>query len=188
MLVVVRRPSFLGTHDANPRANATKGGATKSLLLLSAPTGQNSSFVKGSLHFAETTSSSADLSTLVHDSVHSCAPFDTVTSRSERQDHFGSGFVVIWAAMSLPCSDCALLRSVADAPMTRIHPKLPRNPHPHLGATFPHWVWQFPWDSIKDLFTESSTESRKPTTSKNSRLRPTRSSPLARALPHHTQF
>ena len=47
-------------------------------------------------HFAETTSSSTDLSTLVH----SCAPFDTVTSRSERQDHFGSDFVVIWAAMS----------------------------------------------------------------------------------------
>jgi hypothetical protein len=46
-------------------------------------------------HFAETTSSSTDLSTLVH----SCAPFDTMTSRSERQDHFGSDFVVIRAAM-----------------------------------------------------------------------------------------
>ena len=52
-------------------------------------------------HFAEITSSSTDLRTLVH----SCAPFDTVTSRSERQDHFGSDFVVIWAAMSF-----ALLR------------------------------------------------------------------------------
>ena len=39
-------------------------------------------------HFAETTSSSTDLSTLVH----SCAPFDTITSRSGRQDHFGSDF------------------------------------------------------------------------------------------------
>ena len=47
-------------------------------------------------HFAETTSSSTDLSTMVL----SCGPFDTVTSRSERQDHFGSDFVVIWAAMS----------------------------------------------------------------------------------------
>ena len=52
-------------------------------------------------HFAETTSSSTDLSTMVL----SCGPFDTVTSRSERQDHFGSDFVVIWAAMSF-----ALLR------------------------------------------------------------------------------
>ena len=41
------------------------------------------------------TSSSTDLSTLVH----SCVPFDTMTSRSERQDHFGSDFVVIRAAM-----------------------------------------------------------------------------------------
>ena len=47
-------------------------------------------------HFAEITSSSTDLSTLLP----SCGPFDTVTSRSERQDHFGSDFVVIWAAMS----------------------------------------------------------------------------------------
>ena len=31
--------------------------------------------------------------------MHSCAPFDTMTSRSERQDHFGSDFVVIRAAM-----------------------------------------------------------------------------------------
>ena len=46
-------------------------------------------------HFAEITSSSTDLSTLVH----SCVPFDTMTSRSERQDHFGSDFVVIRAAM-----------------------------------------------------------------------------------------
>ena len=47
-------------------------------------------------HFSESTSPSTDLSTLLP----SCGPFDTVTSRSERQDHFGSDFVVIWAAMS----------------------------------------------------------------------------------------
>ena len=90
-------------------------------------------------HFAEITSSSTDLSTLLP----SCGPFDTVTSRSERQDHFGSDFVVIWATgppCPLPCSDCALLRWVADAPMTRIYPELPRNPRPHLGATLPRWV------------------------------------------------
>ena len=52
-------------------------------------------------HVAESTSSSTDLSTLLP----SCGPFDMVTSRSERQDHFRSDFVVIWAAMSF-----ALLR------------------------------------------------------------------------------
>ena len=47
-------------------------------------------------HFAEITSSSTDLSTLLP----SCGPFDTVTSRRECKDYFGSDFVVIWAAMS----------------------------------------------------------------------------------------
>ena len=47
-------------------------------------------------HFAEITSSSTDLTTLLP----SCGPFGTMTSKSERQDHFGSDFVVIWAAMS----------------------------------------------------------------------------------------
>ena len=50
-------------------------------------------------HFAEITSPSTDLTTLLL----SCGPFGTMTSRSERQDHFGSDFVVIWAVMSFAC-------------------------------------------------------------------------------------
>ena len=46
-------------------------------------------------HFAENTSPSTDLTTLLP----SCGPFGTMTSKSERQDHFGSDFVVIRAAM-----------------------------------------------------------------------------------------
>ena len=46
-------------------------------------------------HFAEITSPSTDLTTLLL----SCGPFGTMTSKSERQDHFGSDFVVIRAAM-----------------------------------------------------------------------------------------
>ena len=50
-------------------------------------------------HFAEAspenTSPSTDLTTLLP----SCGPFGTMTSKSERQDHFGSDFVVIRAAM-----------------------------------------------------------------------------------------
>ena len=78
-------------------------------------------------HFAETTSSSTDLSTLVH----SCAPFDTMTSRSERQDHFGSDFVVIRAAMPFALLRLRSLRWVADAPMAGFTEK---NPISSLGS------------------------------------------------------
>ena len=81
-------------------------------------------------HVAESTSSSTDLSTLLP----SCGPFGTVTSRSERQDHFGSDFVVIWDAMSFPSLRLRPFEVGCGCPHDQNSPRISKKPRSPLGS------------------------------------------------------
>ena len=91
---------------------------------------QQPNFGPVSPHVAESTSSSTDLSTLVH----SCALFGTMTSRSERQDHFGSDFVVIWDAMPFASLRLRPFEVGCGCPHDQNSPRITKKPTSSLGS------------------------------------------------------